>query len=215
MEDIKQACLQSIWLWKDGVQNFVVQDPLVWGLLRIEEKIIPKWHSSNPSIFAMRVCTPLDMKDVRAVKVIWSFLYFTVAKKKLKITTLCNILISQLILNGENRLFVLWLKMQNRMESIWNFANLYPIARCRTGLCLLYAIFYMPCKKWNLKIAYCLVDPCLRRMMASSYKDEIDKFGAHLWSSNETFSAYIELQKYFHKGEHFQPSKFSTSWEIY
>lgn len=133
MEDIKQACLQSIWLQKDGVQNFVVQDPLCWGLLRIEEKIIPKCHSSNPSIFAMHVCTPLDMKDVRAVKVIWSFLYFTVAKKKSKITTLCNILTSQLILNGENRLFVLWLKMQNRMESIWSFANLYPIARCRTG----------------------------------------------------------------------------------
>lgn len=62
MEHIKQGCCQSILLWKEGVQNVVLEDTLLWGWLQIEEVLMPKYHSNKPLIFAVRVHAPLDAK---------------------------------------------------------------------------------------------------------------------------------------------------------
>ena len=70
---------------KKGAQNIFLQDPLRWGWWRIEKILKAKQQSSNSSIFAVHMYSPLDVKFVSAVKVTYNVFRFTVVESNAKI----------------------------------------------------------------------------------------------------------------------------------
>ena len=57
VEHTKRACIQSGWLWKQGIKNIAQPDPLQWGWSKKNDKFVPKWQSIDPSLRVEDLCT--------------------------------------------------------------------------------------------------------------------------------------------------------------
>ena len=57
VEHTKRACIQGCWLWKQGIKNIAQTDPLQWGWSKKNDKFVPKWQFTDPSLRVEDACT--------------------------------------------------------------------------------------------------------------------------------------------------------------
>lgn len=56
LEHTKRACIQSGWLWRQGLKNLIPPNPIHWGWCRKNEKFVPRWQSGEPSLTVEDIC---------------------------------------------------------------------------------------------------------------------------------------------------------------
>ena len=56
IQQIKRACLQGGYLWRETVHNVIAQDVTQWGWKMINGKFVPEWQPNDAEVDALSVC---------------------------------------------------------------------------------------------------------------------------------------------------------------